>query len=96
MEKAKTFFFVCAGILMLAAATNLSVGNAQANEREEEYRAVCIIDDPTMTNSSLVVLFSNGDIYGGYGTHWTLWGNPIDETVAQSTDWSQLKTNFGK
>ena len=95
MEKAKAFFLICAGILMLAAAANMTIDSAQANERELGN----IITVMPYTDSPMLMT-DNGEVWY-YSQGMNEWrfheANPWPGGVpVERTDWSQLKGSYGK
>ena len=98
MKPAKAFFLVCAGILMLAVAVNLTTGTAVAadgdGDRTEQIAGIAY----SSSGGSVWVVTDTGRLWQYYigDQVWWEWEAVPFSTVAQSTSLSQLKTNYGK
>jgi hypothetical protein len=96
MERAKAFFLICAGILMLAVAFDLWVGDAQADETGSRGEVVSVFN----WSYNWWAITNVGDVYFGESLtagNWEWKCNILEGGVAtENTDWSKLKTNFGK
>lgn len=92
MQRAKVFFYVSAGICLLAAAYHLGATNAQAQAP----------GNPIVAAASGFVLTSNGDVYSPPGNAsavsvWVHAGNVFagsGPTSAQQPTWGQLKAKY--
>jgi len=128
MEKAKAFFLICTGILMLAVAIHIGTDRARADFEPG-------IASPVVGFSGENVLYENGEVWkvkpdGVWelnpeeslpiplveiafwestglvainGDHWKLRDNVWENfglapfgTATRSSDWSELKSSFGK
>ena len=99
MEKAKAFFLVCAGILMIAVAAELTVGTAEADE--ELIRGIVGMSafHDTHNNKDLVfILTEAGELWRWNSStgNWTEQPSWPGGVATQNSDWSQLKSSFGK
>jgi len=94
VEKAKAFFLICAGILMLTMAGQQLVQPASADSDDLRDTLVALQFDEG--NHHLYVLSASGEIWKWYDewhyiATWPGGGVPIE-----NTNWSQLKSNYGK
>lgn len=129
MERAKVFFLVCTGILMLAIASQIWTTSAKADFDPGIAGPAVGMSGPDIlyengevwffSNSegewilspeqtppiplSEVAFWSTTDLVATNGDHWkrssNTWTNhglPPFSTPASSSNWSQLKSNFGK
>jgi len=94
MKQAKVFFLICAGVLMLAIAANLSTLRAYADSGD---RTVALVDLETNNQGSYYFLTDTGElwIYRSPEGWWqeAVW--PGDVPV-ERTNWSQVKSRFGR
>jgi len=96
MHRAKSFFYVCAGICLLALAYHLGASTAQAQLSGGAFVSI----------SGGAALTSTGDVYvapetgtaAGAYQHWTLAGNIASgaPTPAHVESWGQLKQRYTK
>lgn len=128
MEKAKAFFLICAGVLMLAVAMDIGTEKARADFDPDaggpvvgfDRHGAVLLDngecwaaslegwvrmqdnDPPIPLSDLAfwspinLLATNGDWWYWNSGDWVNLGTPPESTPARSSNWSQLKSNFGK
>jgi len=97
-SKARTFFFVSAGILCLALSYHLGARNVGAQSAANPI--VAVIDRACGNGVEAVALTANGDVYmsptGGdcYKT-WSYYGSVFGGPVsAQSSTWGQVKSRY--
>ena len=80
VEAAKTFMFVCIGLLALTAALQLVTTSATAQSTEPTTVAACSINQ---SNSRTNVVMSNGDVYQCHNTteatNWQFKANIFEE-----------------
>ena len=73
MQSARVFFFVCAGLFLLALSYHLGAGNARAQAPGNPIAAAFV------TSTKCVAIGSNGDVYtnpdGNADGAWALVGN---------------------
>ena len=91
LEKAKAFMFTAVGILALVVAFWLGGQSVQTAKAAEDRNVVGI-------GGSSSVLLDNGEIWYWDATneiwrHFCTWEGPVS---ARESDWSQIKSSFGK
>lgn len=128
MEKAKAFFLICAGILMLAVAMDIGTEQAKADFDPEAGGPIIAFDSSSVlldngeswaiNNSewirdsdhdppipiSKIAFWQHGNLIATNGDYWHwhmsgFWENlgaPPEGTPTESSNWSQLKSSFGK
>ncbi len=88
MEKAKKFFYVCAGLLMLALSYHLGAGTATAQAPS----------NPIVAVYGGIVITENGDIYsnGGLVSPYSHVGNVFSggPTPLKQESWGQVKARY--
>jgi hypothetical protein len=90
---AKRFFYVCAGLLMLAAAYHLGATNAESQAPGNP--VVAAVRDAAQ--SWTAVFTANGDVYQNQYGLWTYAGNVFSSaTAAKPETWGGVKERFGK
>ena len=92
MQRAKAFFFVCAGVFLLALSYHL--GSTSAGAQAPGNSAVGI------SGEQAVIVTANGDVYEPFGTNswaqgWHRTSNIFTgPTSAQNETWGQLKARY--
>lgn len=96
MQRARTFFYVCAGALMLAMAYHLGASSASAQVGSS------VSGFAFEGAGNMLVLTSNGDVYSNSDSRMTgglpaslvgnFWGNA--PTPAHSTSFGELKVRY--
>jgi hypothetical protein len=95
MYKARAFFFVCAGIFLLALAYHFGALNAGAQVGSSN-PVVAAIPGGVGTFSDYTSVFTaNGDHYGWNGFAWVHRSNVFSgPTPATQPTWGQLKSRY--
>jgi hypothetical protein len=91
---AKRFFYVCLGLLALAAAYHLGASSAQS---QATGTFVSLAPGPGDGSREMYALTSNGDFYGMSMSDmrvWTYWGNVAGGVSTQSATWGGIKAQF--
>jgi hypothetical protein len=129
MEKAKAFFLICAGVLILSVAMDIGTEQARADfDPDAGGPAVGMSGNDILYENGEVWFFSNyegewqlspeqtppiplseiafwnttnlvatnGDYWVRSGNTWTNHGLPPFNTPAETSNWSNLKSSFGK
>ena len=91
---ARKFFYVCAGLFLLALSYHLGAGTATAQAPGNP-----VVGITSLGVSTYVVVTANGDLYGtdnGPGGPWTHKANVFSggPTPAQHESWGQLKAHY--
>lgn len=91
---ARKFFYVCAGLLMLAAAYHLGAERAQA-----QTGGTFVAMASSTANGYLLTLTATGDVYAstdGTGNTWHFVRNIVagGAVSAQPQTWGQLKARY--
>ena len=85
---AKKFFYVCAGIFLLALSYHLGANNATAQGP----------GNPIVAAAGVRVYLANGDVYEEYGNpyEWRMTGNIFmgAPTEAQQESWGAVKQRY--
>ena len=96
---AKRFFYVCAGLLMLAMTYHLGARSAGA-QAGGQVVGVAGIYAANSVSVQYVVATSGGDVYRRYegGGTWTYMGNALGAgpTPATETTWGKVKADYRK
>jgi hypothetical protein len=101
MQRAKAFFFVCAGVFLLALAYHLGATTAKAQGPGNPIAGVAALYTGGGYTTPVVVM-SNGDLYttpAAYGAAppFVLKGNIFTSaTPAAQQTWGQLKAQYRK
>ena len=93
---AKRFFYVCAGLFLLALTYHLVARSAGAQAPGNPIVGVA----GTLTYGGCVVVLANGDTYvsNAASTFWTREANVFGDnpTSTQGTSWGRVKADFRK
>lgn len=94
MVKARAFFFVCAGLFLLAASYHFGARNAGAQAPSNPVVASFYPVGPPY----FVIVTANGDVYGANSTAgpWALLSNVFTgvPTPVQQDTWGALKVRY--
>ena len=91
MVKARSFFYVCAGLFLLALSYHLGARSAAAQAPGNPVVALGI----GVSGFQIVAATSNGDCYGYDGSAWiplpNVFGTP---TLVQQSTWGAVKSRY--
>ena len=95
---AKKFFYVCAGLFLLALTYHLGARSATA---QSSGNPVVSLSAVYFAEPLMWAVTSNGDVYadnGSQGLTWVRRGNVFGNapTAAQSATWGQVKSSYRK
>ena len=92
---AKKFFYVCAGIFLLALSYHFGASSASAQAPSNSVVAL-VINPPNLTGAYGALVTANGDVYGT--TDWSSWhlvssvfSGPVP---VQQPSWGQVKAKY--
>jgi hypothetical protein len=92
MQRARAFFYVCAGVFLLALSFHLGAQSARAQAP----------NNPIVCETNGVVVTANGDVYATPGVgpqpfaHWVYAGNVFGGAPTATTPqtWGQIKAKY--
>jgi len=98
MEKAKAFFLICAGVLMLALAFHFGTDTAVAEYGDRTGQPIDFQLYGQGDYDDIVVLTDTGEMWFWHsGDTWAyITTFPDDPVPTKRSDWSQLKGNYGR